>query len=375
MQIGEPVHMALIGGVAVAKPKPVPKFHMHFDADRDGKVDDDWRGIGTWKWGRGKRGTIFFCNNDDDDARTSQDNTDSKVNGGNDKEELAPIVIRKKGAAAVPGSWKGYLKVSVADSKRVRIFDSRAAGGAEIIGPAKGATHAFPDLSFTEKEFGIEALFYAGERGARDGGTDWDGRIVITFTIEDGGAIITNYEGRMRVAPWMMPHHLVPADKVFVVNAGADNSRFRADLGPLVSGAGCSLQQHGELSDPWMQDCMEIGHTFLPKRHMPVVMRAKRDRPLKTFPKTLLKADFGTRSLRPYRLGIARSTRTATWRSRLQSRDLPERSFRGDVSTSAPGGRERNSTPMSRASFAGRGYSHRSSWTPTGCWSDTLTRS
>jgi hypothetical protein len=66
----------------------------------------------------------------------------------------------------------------------------------------------------------------------------------------------------MRVAPWMMPHHLEPAEKVFVVDDGGFNSRFRADLGPMVASAGCTLQAHSEPRDIWMQDCMEIGFTF-----------------------------------------------------------------------------------------------------------------
>jgi protein-arginine deiminase len=286
VQIGELISAVLAAVVGALKPPP-PKFHMHFDADRDGKADDDWTGLALWEFGRGKRGTIFFCNNDDDDARGDPDNKDGKVNGGNDIDELAPIVIRKVGATAAPGSWKGILEVSAADAKRVRIFETRSGGAAEVIGPAKGHTYSFPDLAFTEKELGIEALFFAGE----DGG--WNGLVVITFRIEDGGSVIYKQTGMMRVAPWMMPHHLEPAEKVFVVDAGGFNSRFRADLGPMVASAGCTLQEHGEPGDVWMQDCMEIGHSFLPKQHMPVVMRAKRNRPLKTFPKKLIKADFG----------------------------------------------------------------------------------
>ncbi len=291
MEIGEGVSIALIGGVAVTRPKPVPKFLMHFDADRDGKVDDDWR-CGTWNWGRGKRGAICLCNNDSDDSRPSPDNADAKINGGNDKSEIAPIVIRKRGSAAVPGSWKGYLKVSAADARRIRVFDSRAAGGAEILGPGKGATYTFPSLSFTEKEFGLEALFYAGELGARDAGTNWDGRIEVIFSVEDGSTIISEQHGRMRVAPWMIPHHLEPADKVFVVDDGY-NGTFRGELDKLVKAAGCSLEPPHPEVDPWMQDCMEIGYSFVPKHHMPVVMQAKRDRELQTFPKKLLKPDFG----------------------------------------------------------------------------------
>ena len=129
-------------------------FHMHLDRDRDGTVDKDWRVIGSWKWGRGKLGAIFFCNNDDDGGRKKPDNEDKTVNGGKDKNDLAPIFIRKKTGHAAPGSWKGYLSVDIEDAHRVRIFDKFDAGGNEVVGPTKGNEYELPDLSFTEKQLG-----------------------------------------------------------------------------------------------------------------------------------------------------------------------------------------------------------------------------
>ncbi len=77
---------------------PVPEFHMHLDANRDGTVDADRTGLSNWEYGEGKKGAIVLCNNDDDDSRKVRDNSDNKVGGGNDRQELAPLVIRKKGS-------------------------------------------------------------------------------------------------------------------------------------------------------------------------------------------------------------------------------------------------------------------------------------
>ena len=285
MQIGERVDAAAAALVDAVEPPP-PRFRMHFDADRDGQVDDNWMGLARWELGRGKRGTIVVCNDDDDDRRGVPDNRDGRVNGGNDSSELAPIVIRKHGAGTAPGSWRGRLEVAPVTARRVRIFDARS-GGVEVIGPRKGPRYQLPDLDFTERELGIEALFFAGE----DGG--WDGLVPITWLIEDDDGVVSRQTGTMRVAPWMMPSHLEPAEKVFVVDAGAFNHRFRAELATMVASAGCALQQFPQPDDIWMQDCMEIGFTFAPQHHMPVVMRAKRDRELKTFPRTLLQPNFG----------------------------------------------------------------------------------
>ena len=370
MQIGELINAAIMAVVkAVVPPPPPPKFHMHFDADRDGTVDDRWLGLADWQWGRGKRGAVFFCNNDDDDSAGAADNKDTKVNGGNDKDELAPIVIRKVGATAAPGSWKATLEVIAPADKRVRVFETRTSGAAEVIGPGKGAVYTFPDLSFTEKELGIEALFYAGE----DSG--WSGNCVIVFQIEDGGSVIYKQTGMMRVAPWMMGHHLEPADKVFVVDAGY-NSRFVADLGTMVAAAGCSLQKHPEPGDVWMQDCMEIGYSFMPKFHMPVAMRAKRNRPLQVFPKKLLKPDFGYEEPSPVaarrlHLRLERQPRGLAAVRVARGEEVPVGPHLLRRRTPARKVRPRGDEVPARAEGARR----RSTSTRTGCWSGTSTRS
>lgn len=265
---------------------PVPvdtTFHMHLDADRDGAVDDDRSGLDTWEFGAKKKGAIILCNNDGDGSPARSDNEDEVVNTGNDPDELAPLVIRRTGPPA-PADWKATLSVSAADKDRIRIFDRRAAGATEIIGPKKGATFTFPDLIFMQREFGMEAVRYAG--------TDFDGEITITFTLTKGAKGTDTETGVVRVAPWIMPNHLDKAEKVFVVNLGAFNSRFITELSGHVSAAGCTLQQHTS-NDQWMQDCMEFGLSGHPGTGFRSVMRAPRNRPLRTFPKTLRKADLG----------------------------------------------------------------------------------
>jgi protein-arginine deiminase len=308
VQIGELINAAIMAVADVVRTPPQPRFRLHLDADRDGAVDADSTGLAIWRSGRGRRGAVFLCNVDDDSARHDPDNTDNVVNGGNDRNELAPVVIRKVGSAAPPGSWTGFLEVSAANANRVRIFESRTAGAAEIIGPSAGNRYALPNLSFTEKEFGMEAVFFPGE----DGG--WSGEVAVTFSIEDGGSVVQLHRGVLRVAPWMMTHHLDDPLKVYVVNTGADrvdsgyrvgNSAFRTALAAAVGGV--PLVAHAS-DDPWMQDCMEVGFTSMPNVHFPVTTRARRPRPLSTFPKTLLTADFGYKEVVPLPGPMADST-------------------------------------------------------------------
>jgi len=270
-------------GCAAEPCPPIPEYHIHVDADRDGNIDDDRADINAWEWGVGKKGAIILCNNDGDGAISASDNSDDEINTGNDKDELVPLVFRRIGPPA-PADWEGFLEVSAADAAHIRIFDSRTAGTKQIIGPGKGNKFKFLDLNFTEKEFGMEAVKYAD--------SSFNGEIMLTFSIHKGGAFSYSEQAKVRVAPWIMPNHLDSATKVYVVDAGAFNSRFRSDLATLVTAAGCSLQT-STIPDIWMQDCMEIGYSNLPSSGFHTVLRAPRNRPLKDFPRTLRKADFG----------------------------------------------------------------------------------
>lgn len=259
-------------------------FHLHVDADRDGKVDEDRSGLDTWEWGKGKKGAILLCNNDDDQGASASDNSDTDVNAGNDKDELAPLVIKRAAGIDPPADWEASLEVAIGDEAHVRIFDSRAAGGKEIVGPTKGRSYTFPDLKFKQKELGMEAVDYAD--------LVFDGEVVVTFTVKKGGEVSHQEKAKFRVAPWMMPNHLDKAEKVYVVDAGTDNAPFRAELSTMVSAAGCSLVQHSS-PDVWMQDCMEFGFASLPNSGFRSVVRAPRPRPLSSYPETLRTADLG----------------------------------------------------------------------------------
>lgn len=269
-----------------------------------------------------------MCNVDDDGSRGATDSSDAQVNTGNDREELAPLDIRKVGGTAAPGSWVGVLEVSAEHAKCVRLFDGRGAGATEVLGPTTARRYTLPNLAFTTLELGMEAVKFAGERFAPARPPTFDGVVRVEFRIEDGGSVVHRQVCRLRVAPWIMPNHLDPARRVYLVDAGADgrlatgervgNSAFRTALSSALSTAGVPLQTHSS-NDVWMQDCMEVGFTSMPlasgppNRHVPVVLRAKRDGPLQSFPRTLLTADFGYKALVP--LPATPPDRTTTYDS------------------------------------------------------------
>ena len=259
------------------------RYHLHVDANRDGVIDNNRIGLDKWDWGKGNKGAIILANNDDDGIRGDPDSTDLIVNAGNDPDDVAPFEIRRVGPKNPPASWEGSLEVAGGMEKFIRVFESRSTGANEIIGPAKGAKFKLPNLNFKKQEFGIEAVQYADSK--------WDGLALLTFTLNANGPS-TSESAKFRVAPWMMPNHRDPATQVYVVDAGASNLRYRTDLSAMVTAAGCSLNEFAS-GDVWMQDCMEVGYSNLPLKGMHTVMRNPRNRPLKVFAKTLLKADFG----------------------------------------------------------------------------------
>jgi hypothetical protein len=291
--------VALAGGETkeIALVLDATELHMHVDADRDGTADDDRTGLDKWEWGKGKKGAIILCNNDDDAGAGASDNSDDKINGGNDASELAPLEFRLSGPKP-PADVKAFLKVS--DHKFVRIFDTKAAGTVEVIGPTSGkSSYEFPNLTFAKREFGIEAVRYA------DGA--FSGTVVLTFEVQKAGATVYDEKAELRVAPWMMPNHLDKAEIVYVVKFSAayppvggpppaydvrSNDRFRTELDTFITAAGCTLVTHA-VNDQWMQDCMEFGFSSLPSTGFRTTSAAYRKRGLQTYPRTLRKADLG----------------------------------------------------------------------------------
>ena len=259
-------------------------YHLHNDADRDGSVDANRSGLDKWEWGKGKKGAIICANNDDDGGRSNPDNTDAIINTGNDPDDIAPFEIRRVGPHDPPASWEAFWRSRPERNNSSGYSTAAAPGRMNSSDRLRAHEFKLPDLKFSKREFGIEAVQYAD--------SSWDGEALLTFTLNGNGPT-TAESAKFRVAPWMMPNHLDAATEVYVVDAGATNSRYRSDLKTMVTAAGCTLTESATAGDIWMQDCMEIGFSNLPSTGMHTVMRNPRNRPLKVFAKTLLKADFG----------------------------------------------------------------------------------
>ena len=284
-------------------------FHLQVDADRDGVADNDFDVYDRWQFGHGGRGAILLVNNDNDDgngAHGDLDLNDRVINAGNDHQEVAPIRIRRRGVFH-EANWTVELSIPGTVQKRVRIFAGNAAAAAEVIGPGGNTAVRLPnrhqDLAFATLDWSAEARYYR-----HDG---FDGIIRLQLYVEKPSAYVGmrpdwhREHAQLRVAPWLMYHHLDPPIRVMVKDLGnspalaADdgnhtNSVFRADLTGAIPGGGPALVELGGYGrDRWLQDCMEIGYSGLPNRRISAVLRLPRDGALRRYPRDLLDADFG----------------------------------------------------------------------------------
>lgn len=263
-----------------------PKFFLHLDADRDGKVDDNPQDLDKWEWGRGKKGAAILVNNNSSAKTGFVDHDDTAVNGAADCKDLAPLDIRRKGPPP-PASWKASLSVSTSDAQHIRVFDLRTGSGTEVIGPSKGNKYELPTLDFEKLEMGIEAIRYAGQYG----GTTFNGAVTLSLAISGDSETKQEHKAIVRVAPWIMFNHFDKPEKVFVM-ATADNSGFVAALSSATASSAVPLEKVAGSSwggDRWMQDIMEFGYSELPGQIAARnVLETPRGRQLAGMPKTLL---------------------------------------------------------------------------------------
>jgi len=298
---------------------PDATYRLHGDFNRDGAADSNtWYTAARWEWGAGNPGAIIAFNNDDDGGRRSdthperRDFTDDRVNA-NDV-EIAPLEIRRHGGTLPAAArFKASLEVLNGNERNIRIFNGRGEGRSEMIGPARGNLVRIHDMAAlgASSTLGMEALRYAG-RG-------FNGLIDIRLTVylydydsrqsndanfdimENVGRIHETTYVRVRVAPWIVPHHLDRAERVYVVTVpntdSEPNDTFRGRLDTMVQAAGCAFDAGWNDHDRWMQDCMEIGYSVMPAATRPhrytSILRCFRDRELYDHLPSLAGRDIG----------------------------------------------------------------------------------
>lgn len=238
---------------------------LRADSNRDGDVRfDDTDAIKT-AWDA-KNGAVFLANIDDDKGRcpktgddvdlpSCNDATNEVIDGADDVLDLARL--KTKPWAEAPDSATAIISITPAAKDFVRIFKKTGDGAADFTVLAEGDA-----LTADELRSGVE-LAIEGRDIVRDP-KKWDGFVDVTLTVTVDAASATDTV-KMRVAPVMTYHHLLPAEEVFATNDGSPgNKLMRNDLAAACTGVGLPTPTLISDQDPWTQDFFEMGFMSMP---------------------------------------------------------------------------------------------------------------
>ncbi|WP_143228133.1 protein-arginine deiminase family protein [Actinomadura meyerae] len=256
---------------------------LRADTNRDGRLSPaDDAGRGAWT---AARGAIMLPNLDDDASRcpaagkdgkrltdaalaACNDASDAVVNGAADAADLAPVEI--PAMKGVSGSARATLLPDARSWTKVRIFVRR--GGRLTALGADGAIGA------DELRRGVRLAVEARD-AVRDPAA-WSGFSDLTLTVDDGGRTRSD-KVRLRVAPVLFQHDLLPLDRAVVANPKAPvtlekgsapdkpvkgQEAYRRDLRRALDAEGLRKPfiESPAGGDQWMGDMYKAGYASTP---------------------------------------------------------------------------------------------------------------
>jgi protein-arginine deiminase len=243
-----------------------PVADLRADSNRDGEVrfeDDSDANKTDWN---ASRGAILLANIDDDDQRCKASNSDLTislcndaqddiVNGEADALDLARLKTRP---GPQPSGTTGRIAVITPQAVGlIRIFRRSGSGLADFTAVTDETVFDRAELE-AGLELGIEATDII--RDPRS----WDGYVELRLSISSpkGGTAVDTV--RMRVAPVMTFHHLLPTETVWVSDNGTSSNRtMRRDMEAACERAGVPIRTL-TVEDQWTQDFFEPAFMSMP---------------------------------------------------------------------------------------------------------------
>ena len=235
---------------------------LRADTNRDGKISFDGKaddnGEDVWD---AQHGAVFLANIDDDEVACDpnasdvqiakcNDAADEVVNGDDDALDLARL--KTKPWADAPSGAKGTISWTAEEN--VRLF--------KVKGSSFTVVESGMKLTAADLRSGVE-LAIEGKDIVRDTAV-WDGYVDITLKVDADGESKSD-KVRMRVAPLLTYHHLLPTEQTWVsVSNNQGNAAMRADLAEALSAAGLPAVRGVSTSDSWNQDYFETGFMSMP---------------------------------------------------------------------------------------------------------------
>jgi protein-arginine deiminase len=261
--------------VDTGQPVTVPGLAVLTDTNRDGVVDGrDLQDFLDWSW-KGS-GAFLLANLDDDDRKGAVDTSDLIVNGRQDEDDLAPIVIQLD--QEILSKTIDVVVAVALGQERTHLFQKTSGGWVLASGVLSERS--------ARMVLGIEALQFAD--------VDWDGFVVVSVEVlGPRQSNLASAQVKMRVAPWLGQPNSAKTERLYI---SSTTSRLRPDLNKVLTSAGLpeALASSPPGQDLWFQDTMEVGYTQLPGRPpMHVALNARRFDTADNLAITLLAPDFG----------------------------------------------------------------------------------
>ncbi|XP_057640689.1 protein-arginine deiminase type-1 [Chionomys nivalis] len=270
------------------------------DTGRTGKVKKGSGDKKTWRWGSGGSGAILLVNCDRDVRGSREDLHASHLRSLEDLQDMSPMVLSCGGPDELFESHKLVLKVSLPDSRRLRVFCAR--GGTslsnykQVLGPHHEVYEVERHPGESDIQFYVEGLAFPD--------TNFSGLISLSVSLVSTEALsevsLFTDSVTFRVAPWIMTPNTQPPLELYVcsvTDAHGRNDKFLEDMAHLALKANCKLvvcPRVDNHNDRWIQDEMEFGYIEAPHKSFPVVFDSPRNRGLRDFAlKKILGPDFG----------------------------------------------------------------------------------
>lgn len=238
---------------------------LRADSNRDGEILFDESDADKTTWDQ-KHGAVFLANIDDDKAKCKKDGTDvdlfkcndaanEVVDGADDALDLARL--KSKPWAQAPATATAIVSITPAAKEYVRLFKRTGEGATdfEVLG-ADGA------LTVEELRAGVE-LAIEGKDIVRDKDV-WDGFVDVKLEVTAGEETLADTV-KMRIAPVLTYHHLLPAEETFISNTGTPGNRAtRTELAAACKAASAPSPTEIDDEDPWAQDFFETAFMTMP---------------------------------------------------------------------------------------------------------------
>ncbi len=193
-----------------------------------------------------------FVGNVDDDNGDGERDRDDDVLDDVDDDTVAVVVNHVKEL----GSAKVFVTVTPElAAARTRLWRNKS-----ILTDESTPRAEVPGTGDGDVELRLEAI--TGRTG------DWDGRVTVTVTVEEGDEVVSTDVVTLRAAPVMWPDNLQDPRRLFVmdVNQGPDeNSALLNAFGALPADVTLyTLDANSYSFDRWVQDSWEVGTQLLP---------------------------------------------------------------------------------------------------------------